>query len=175
MCNTWWWMLRYSFLLREHRWPELSFTSACRVEKWNTLGGWVLFILNCFRWRLCLLPYVNCWPSVWPLRVTSIYILLTISPRNRRKGHESKGNDHQLKMFLIVTQILLVSLVRNVKRNVLRICILMLGCKGWKLWGVRRGLSPDSWGKLFVTMERSGLCHWNSIEVVIVFCSYAEH
>ena len=121
----------------------------------------------------CLMWTVD--PQFDPWEWLASIFSLQYPPRNRLKGHESKGNDHQLKMFQIVTQILLVSLIRNVKRKVLRICILMLGCKGWKLLGVRRGLSPNSWGKLFATMERSGLCHWNSIEVVIVLCSYAKH
>ena len=45
-------------------------------------------------------------------------------------GHENKGNDHQLKEFLIVKQILLVSTLRNVKRTVWRQCIQKIGCKG---------------------------------------------
>ena len=69
---------------------------------------------------------------------------LQYPPRNRHKGHESKGNDHQLKMFQIVTQILLVSLIRNVKRKVLRICILMLGCN------IGEGENCGEWG---------GVCH----------------
>ena len=40
-------------------------------------------------------------------------------------------NDHQLNKLLIVKQILLISNLRNVWRTVWRICILMLGCKGF--------------------------------------------
>ena len=39
-----------------------------------------------------------------------------------------------LKKFLIVKQILLVSILGNVQRTVWRIWILMLGCKGLKCY-----------------------------------------
>ena len=42
------------------------------------------------------------------------------------KGHKNKGNEDQLKKLLIVKQILLVSIFRNVLWTVLRICILIL-------------------------------------------------
>ena len=45
-------------------------------------------------------------------------------------GHENKGNDHQLKEFLIVKQILPVSTSGNVYRTVRRKCIQKIGCKG---------------------------------------------
>ena len=41
-----------------------------------------------------------------------------------------KGNDHQLRKFLIVKQVPQVSTLGNVERTVWRICTLMLGCKG---------------------------------------------
>ena len=41
------------------------------------------------------------------------------------RGHKNKGNDHQFKKFLIVKQILLVSIIRNVKRTLWRIWIPM--------------------------------------------------
>ena len=54
--------------------------------------------------------------SVWlfnPLTLKSDQHL--ISPYNiTHQGHESKGNDHQLKKLLIVNQILLVSSLGNV-------------------------------------------------------------
>ena len=46
-------------------------------------------------------------------------------------GHMNRENDHQWKQLLIVIQILLVGTLVNVKRTVWRICILMLGCKGF--------------------------------------------
>ena len=49
-------------------------------------------------------------------------------------GYENKRSDHQLRKFLIVKQILLVSTLKNVLRTVWRICILTLGCKGLRLW-----------------------------------------
>ena len=45
--------------------------------------------------------------------------------------HESRWDDHQLKQLLIVKQILPVNLFGNVWGTVWRICILMLGCKGF--------------------------------------------
>ena len=46
-------------------------------------------------------------------------------------GQENKGADHWPKKLLIVGQILHVSILGNVYRTVWRICILMLGCKGF--------------------------------------------
>ena len=40
------------------------------------------------------------------------------------------GNDHQQQQLLIVKQILLVSIFGNVQRTVMRICMLVLGCRG---------------------------------------------
>ena len=53
-----------------------------------------------------------------------VQVYLTLLPRDQ--GHENKGNDHPL----IVKQILETSTLRNIKRTVWRICMLMLGCKG---------------------------------------------
>ena len=50
----------------------------------------------------------------------------------KHEGNENKGNDNWLKNLLIVKQILLASTSGNVKRLVQRVCILMLGCKGYK-------------------------------------------
>ena len=47
-----------------------------------------------------------------------------------RSDHENKGNNHQLKKLLILKQILLTSILGNVRRTVWRICILMLAFKG---------------------------------------------
>ena len=55
-----------------------------------------------------------------------------ITPESNIKGHENKGNDHQLKKFYIANQILLVSTLENVQMTARRKCILMLGCKGFK-------------------------------------------
>ena len=53
--------------------------------------------------------------ALWPLGVTNIYFLLTISPTEiTNKGDKNKENDHQLKKLLIVTQILIVSMLGNV-------------------------------------------------------------
>ena len=41
-------------------------------------------------------------------------------------------DDHQFKKLLIVNQILFVTEIRNVKRTVWRIWMLVLGCKGLK-------------------------------------------
>ena len=58
--------------------------------------------------------------ALWPLRVTNIYFLLTISPTeitnkgDKNKGDKNKGNNHQLKKLWIVTQILIISMLGNV-------------------------------------------------------------
>ena len=44
---------------------------------------------------------------------------------------ESSLADHRLKKLLIIGQILHVGILGNVYRTVWRICILMLGCKGF--------------------------------------------
>ena len=56
----------------------------------------------------------------------------TFSLQTHSYGHESQGNDHQLKKLLIVKQILFVSASGNVKRPVWRMCVLMLECKRFK-------------------------------------------
>ena len=54
------------------------------------------------------------------------YMASNFSLQTHPYGHESQGNDHQLKKLLIVKQILLVSASGNVKRPVWRMCVLML-------------------------------------------------
>ena len=57
--------------------------------------------------------YINL--ALWPLRVTNIYFLLTISSTEiTNKGDKNKGNNHQLKKLWIVTQILIISMLGNV-------------------------------------------------------------
>ena len=68
------------------------------------------------------------WVEVNPLDPESDWHLISpyhITPESSM----NRGDDHQL---LIVKQILPVSLFGNVWRTVWRICILMLGCKGFK-------------------------------------------
>ena len=48
------------------------------------------------------------------------------------KVTRKKGNDHQFKKLLNVTQILLVSNIGNVKRTVWRMGMLMLGCNEFR-------------------------------------------
>ena len=67
-------------------------------------------------------------------------------------GHENKGNDHQLKMLLIVKQTLLISILGNVQRTLRRICILMLECKGFTdstcgflRWEIARKTTRKTW------------------------------
>ena len=68
---------------------------------------------------LCLVPWL------W----LACNFSLQYHPWITLEGHENKGNDHQLKKLLIVTQILNISTLGNIKRTVWRICILMLRCK----------------------------------------------
>ena len=63
---------------------------------------------------------------------------LLFHPSIKHESYENRGNDHQLKQLLIVTQILPVSLSVNVCRTVWRICILMLGGEGLILYISRR-------------------------------------
>lgn len=58
--------------------------------------------------------------------VIGILLLFSVS------CHENIGSDHQLKKFLIVKKILLVSTTVNVERTVWEIFTLMLGCEGLK-------------------------------------------
>ena len=58
------------------------------------------------------------------------------------KGHENKGNDHQLKNVLIVKQMLLVSTLGKVWKTVWRLCILMLG-----YYGLTTGSSQSKHGR----------------------------
>ncbi|CAH3137714.1 unnamed protein product, partial [Pocillopora meandrina] len=46
-------------------------------------------------------------------------------------GQENEGADHRLKKLLIVGQILHVGILANVYKTVWRICIFILGCKGF--------------------------------------------
>ena len=62
-----------------------------------------------------------------PLRQVSLY---NINLNQTIEGHESKGIDCQPKKLLIVIQILLDSIMENVRRTVWRICILMFEYKG---------------------------------------------
>ena len=64
-----------------------------------------------------------------------ISFLLTVSPLHQtfRSWEKRKWSLIQLEKFLIDKQILLVSTLGNVLRTVWRICILMLGCKGFTL------------------------------------------
>ena len=65
-----------------------------------------------------------------PQRLTSIFFLITMSSLNQTlRSWELRYNDHQLKKLLIGKQILLVCNLRNVKRIMWRIYILMSGCK----------------------------------------------
>ena len=64
-----------------------------------------------------------------------ISFLLTVSPLHQtfRSREKRKWSPIQLEKLLINKQILLVSTLGNVLRTVWRICILMLGCKGFTL------------------------------------------
>ena len=53
-----------------------------------------------------------------------------ITPWITHQVHKNQRNDHQLKTLLTIKLTLLVSTLRNVKRTVWRLYILMLGCKG---------------------------------------------
>ena len=79
-------------------------------------------------------------PPRWlPVALTSYYIesldhnpwpgfnfSLQYHHRIKHSGHYNKGNERQPKKLLIVSQILLVSTLRNVWSTVWRICILIL-------------------------------------------------
>ena len=54
-----------------------------------------------------------------------------ISPESHIKDTSLKEMITNKKMLLIIVEILLVSILRNVQRRVRRIYILMLGCKGF--------------------------------------------
>ena len=61
-------------------------------------------------------------PCEWP----AYYFSQQYHPCIKHLYYQSRGNDHQLRKFLVVKQFLLSS---TLKRTVLRICILMFGCK----------------------------------------------
>ena len=81
------------------------------------------FFTNCKNWKYF-------WPSIkfkpnpceWP----AYYFSLEYHPCIKHFYYQNRGNDRQLRKFLVVEQFLLSS---TWERTVLRICILMFGCK----------------------------------------------
>ena len=72
-------------------------------------------------------------------------LFLQNTPGSNKKTNKNEGDDPKLKKLLIDKQLLLVSTLENVWRAVWRICILTLGCKGF------RNLAPFNWVNVVYT------------------------
>ena len=108
------------------------------IEKWKSKNILTIFFLCISQNTFFFSFFFNFWTDTFyfghcnPLTLKSdkhLNVLLLYRPWTKHQGRKNNGNDHQLRKFLIVKQILLVSTFRNVLRIVWRIYILMLGYK----------------------------------------------
>ena len=83
-----------------------TFYTTKELKSLNTDLSIIMVVIDLFWWP------TKAALTLWPLRVTASNFSLQYLPWITQQGHKNKGNDQQLKMLLIVKQILLVSTLK---------------------------------------------------------------